>query len=78
TKGNKVIFVIRDSLNDKQTISLINFTNSFNKKWGNKQIQFSVSLANNELAGKSFITHVNGYTLLGKNHWLFNANKFNQ
>nr|WP_282553199.1 PrgH/EprH family type III secretion apparatus protein [Providencia rustigianii] len=78
TKGNKVIFVIRDSLNDKQTISLINFTNSFNKKWGNKQIQFSVSLANNEFAGKSFITHANGYTLLGKNHWLFNANKFNQ
>ncbi|WP_323086989.1 PrgH/EprH family type III secretion apparatus protein, partial [Providencia alcalifaciens] len=67
TKGNYVIFVIRDSLNDKQTLSLISFTNSFSQKWGTKQIQFSVSLANNELAGKSFITHTNGITLLGNN-----------
>ncbi|CAG9407002.1 Protein PrgH [Providencia alcalifaciens] len=77
TKGNYVIFVIRDSLNDKQTLSLISFTNSFSQKWGTKQIQFSVSLANNELAGKSFITHTNGITLLGNNHWLFNLNKPN-
>ncbi|HHR6030006.1 TPA: PrgH/EprH family type III secretion apparatus protein [Providencia alcalifaciens] len=77
TKDNKVIFVIRDSLNDKQTLSLINFTNSFSQKWGTKQIQFSVSLANNELAGKSFITHINGITLLGNNHWLFNQNLTN-
>ncbi|CAG9406732.1 PrgH/EprH family type III secretion apparatus protein [Providencia alcalifaciens] len=77
TKDNKVIFVIRDSLNDKQTLSLISFTNSFSQKWGTKQIQFSVSLANNELAGKSFITHTNGITLLGNNHWLFNSNQPN-
>ncbi|HHR6080792.1 TPA: PrgH/EprH family type III secretion apparatus protein [Providencia alcalifaciens] len=77
TKGNYVIFVIRDSLNDKQTLSLISFTNSFSQKWGTKQIQFSVSLANNELAGKSFITNSNGITLLGNNHWLFNSNKPN-
>ncbi len=77
TKGNYVIFVIRDSLNDKQTLSLISFTNSFSQKWGTKQIQFSVSLANNELAGKSFITHTNGITLLGNNHWLFNSNQPN-
>lgn len=73
TKGNYVIFVIRDSLNDKQTLSLISFTNSFSQKWGTKQIQFSVSLSNNELAGKSFITNSNGITLLGNNHWLFNS-----
>lgn len=77
TKGNYIIFVIRDSLNDKQTLSLISFTNSFSQKWGTKQIQFSVSLANNELAGKSFITNSNGITLLGNNHWLFNSNQPN-
>ncbi|HEQ1859332.1 TPA: type III secretion system protein PrgH [Providencia alcalifaciens] len=77
TKGNYVIFVIRDSLNDKQTLSLISFTNSFSQKWGSKQIQFSVSLANNELAGKSFITNSNGITLLGNNHWMFNSSKPN-
>lgn len=72
TKNNKFIFIIKDSLNDKQTISLINFVNSFNQQWGERQIQFSISLANNELAGQSFITNEDGYILLGNNHWKFN------
>ena len=72
TKNNKSIFIIKDSLNDKQTISLINFVNSFNQQWGERQIQFSISLANNELAGQSFITNEDGYILLGNNHWKFN------
>ncbi len=75
-EDNKTIYVIKDSLNDKQTISLINFTNSFYQRWGRKKIQFSVSLADNEFAGKSFITNTNGYVLLGNNHWLFNSIKF--
>lgn len=72
-KDKKIIYVIKDSLNDKQTISLINFTNSFYKEWGKKYIQFSISLENNVLAGKSFITNASGYVLLGNNHWLFNS-----
>ncbi|WP_322740651.1 PrgH/EprH family type III secretion apparatus protein, partial [Providencia heimbachae] len=66
-KDKKIIYVIKDSLNDKQTISLINFTNSFYKEWGKKYIQFSISLENNVLAGKSFITNASGYVLLGNN-----------
>ena len=76
TKDNKVIFIVKDSLNDKQTISLINFTNSFYKTWGEHHIQFSVSLVNNELVGKSFVTNANGYILLGNNHWFFNSINF--
>ncbi|MGO2304732.1 MAG: PrgH/EprH family type III secretion apparatus protein [Providencia sp.] len=76
TKDNKVIFIVKDSLNDKQTISLINFTNSFYKKWGGHHIQFSVSLVKNELVGKSFVTNANGYILLGNNHWFFNSTSF--
>ncbi|MBQ0308363.1 PrgH/EprH family type III secretion apparatus protein, partial [Providencia rettgeri] len=76
TENNKTIFVIKDSLNDKQTTSLITFVSSFYQQWGERQIQFSISLANNELTGKSFITKSNGYILLGNNHWLFNSNRF--
>ncbi|WP_322741041.1 PrgH/EprH family type III secretion apparatus protein [Providencia heimbachae] len=36
-------------------------------------MQFSISLENNVLAGKSFITNASGYVLLGNNHWLFNS-----
>ena len=74
TKNNKSIFIIKDSLNDNQTISLINFVNSFYQQWGDRQIQFSISLANNELVGQSFITNEDGYILLGNNHWKFNLN----
>lgn len=73
SKNNKTIFVVKDSLNDKQTISLITFVSGFYKQWGERQIQFSISLANNEFAGKSFITNSDGYILLGHNHWLFNS-----
>lgn len=73
-ENNKTIFIIKDSLNDKQTISLITFINSFYQQWGERQIKFSFSLENNKLAGKSFITQINGYILLGNNHWLFNSN----
>ncbi|HHE6471044.1 TPA: PrgH/EprH family type III secretion apparatus protein [Providencia rettgeri] len=78
TKDNKVIFIIKDSLNDNQTASLISFTNSFYKKWGENHIQFSISLANNALMGKSFVTNANanGYILLGNNHWFFNSINF--
>lgn len=76
TKDNKVIFIIKDSLNDDQTASLINFTNSFYKQWGENHIQFSISLANNKLEGKSFVTNANGYILLGNNHWFFNSISF--
>ncbi|MEQ4732669.1 MULTISPECIES: PrgH/EprH family type III secretion apparatus protein [Providencia] len=76
TKDNKVIFIIKDSLNDDQTASLINFTNLFYKKWGENHIQFSISLANNKLEGKSFVTNANGYILLGNNHWFFNSISF--
>lgn len=75
-KDKKIIYVIKDSLNDKQTISLINFTNSFYKEWGGEYIQFSISLENNVLIGKSFITNASGYVLLGNNHWLFNSTTF--
>ncbi|HGN1706439.1 TPA: PrgH/EprH family type III secretion apparatus protein [Providencia rettgeri] len=71
--NDKTIYIINDNLNDKQTISLINFVGSFYQQWGDKQIQFSISLENNALAGKSFITNTNGYILLGNNHWLFNS-----
>ncbi|MEQ4676061.1 PrgH/EprH family type III secretion apparatus protein [Providencia vermicola] len=74
TKNNKTIFMIKDSLNDNQTISLINFVNSFYQQWGNQQIQFSISLENNKFAGKSFIKNTDGYILLGSNHWLFDFN----
>lgn len=70
---NKTIFMIKDSLNDEQMISLIKFVNSFYEQWGDRQIQFSISLENDALAGKSFITKTNGYILLGNNHWLFNS-----
>lgn len=73
TKNNKTIFIIKDSLNDKQIISLISFVNSFYQQWGERQIQFSISLENDELTGKSFISNNNGYILLGNNHWLFNS-----
>ena len=73
SKNNRTIFIVKDSLNDKQTISLITFASAFYKQWGERQIQFSISLANNELAGKSFITNSDGYVLLGNNHWLFNS-----
>lgn len=76
TKDKKVIFIIKDSLNDNQTASLIDFTNSFYKQWGDNHIQFSISLANNELVGKSFVTNANGYILLGNNHWFFNSISF--
>ncbi|MEX9975144.1 PrgH/EprH family type III secretion apparatus protein [Providencia rettgeri] len=76
TKDNKVIFIIKDSLNDDQTASLINFTNSFYKQWGENHIQFSISLANNKLEGKSFVTNTNGYILLSNNHWFFNSISF--
>ncbi|MBI6189724.1 type III secretion system protein PrgH [Providencia rettgeri] len=76
TKGNKVIFIIKDSLNDDQTASLIHFTNSFYKQWGENHIQFSISLANNKLEGKSFVTNANGYILLGNNHWFLNSISF--
>lgn len=72
TENNKTVFIIKDSLNDKQTISAITFANSFYQQWGERQIRFSISLANNELAGKSFITNTDGYILLGNNHWTFN------
>lgn len=73
TENNKTIFGINGSLNDKQIISLISFVNSFYQQWGEQQIQFSISLENDELAGKSFIKNTNGYILLGNNHWLFNS-----
>ncbi|ENU1226657.1 MULTISPECIES: PrgH/EprH family type III secretion apparatus protein [Providencia] len=76
TKDNKVIFIIKDSLDDNQTVSLINFTNTFHKQWGENHIQFSISLANNKLLGKSFVTNENGYLLLGNNHWFFNSISF--
>ncbi|EMT6576404.1 MULTISPECIES: PrgH/EprH family type III secretion apparatus protein [Providencia] len=76
TKDNKVIFIIKGSMNDNQTVSLINFTNSFYKKWGDNHIQFSISLAQNGLVGKSFVTNANGYVLLGNNHWFFNSISF--
>lgn len=76
TKDNKIIFIIKDSLNDDQTASLINFTNSFYKQWGENHIQFSISLANNTLVGKSFVTNANGYILLSNNHWFFNSTNF--
>ncbi|MEQ4709437.1 PrgH/EprH family type III secretion apparatus protein [Providencia huaxiensis] len=76
TKDNKVIFIIKDSLDDNQTASLINFTNSFYKQWGENHIQFSISLANNTLVGKSFVTNANGYILLGNNHWFLNSISF--
>ncbi|HEC8328004.1 TPA: type III secretion system protein PrgH [Providencia rettgeri] len=71
---NKTVFIIKDSLNDKQTASLITFINSFYQQWGERQIKFSFDLENDKLAGKSFITKINGYILLGNNHWLFNSN----
>ncbi|MBO1929719.1 hypothetical protein J4731_20980 [Providencia rettgeri] len=67
----------KDSLNDDQTASLINFTNSFYKQWGENHIQFSISLANNNLIGKSFVTNANGYILLGNNHWFLIQSVFN-
>ncbi|MEX6123797.1 PrgH/EprH family type III secretion apparatus protein [Providencia hangzhouensis] len=76
TKDNKVIFIIKDSLNDDQTASLIKFTNSFYKQWGENHIQFSISLTNNTLVGKSFVTNANGYILLCNNHWFFNSISF--
>lgn len=75
-KNTTPIFIINASLNDKQTISAIDFAEKFTKKWGERHIQFSISLVTNHLAGKSFINNPNGYVLLDNNHWYFNPISF--
>lgn len=72
-KKNTSIFIINASMNDKQTISVIDFAERFAKKWGVRSVQFSVSLATNPLVGRSFVQNSNGYVLLDNNHWLFNT-----
>ncbi|WP_272667633.1 MULTISPECIES: PrgH/EprH family type III secretion apparatus protein [unclassified Providencia] len=76
-KDNHVIFIIQGNLNDKQTSSIVHLAERFSHKWGNKYIQFSVSLATNQLAGKSFIRNDQGFIILGHNHWSFNSNTLN-
>lgn len=76
-KDKTVIFLIQGSLNDKQTSSILQLANQFANKWGDKYIQFSISLATNQLAGKSFISNNQGYIILGHNSWSFNPNLIN-
>nr|ELR5114520.1 hypothetical protein [Providencia stuartii] len=76
-KDKTTLYLIQGSLNDKQTASVIQLANQFSNKWGDKHIQFSISLATNQLAGKSFISNNQGYIILGHNSWSFNPNIIN-
>ncbi|MDV5227709.1 PrgH/EprH family type III secretion apparatus protein [Providencia rettgeri] len=76
-KDKTTLYLIQGSLNDKQTASVIQLANQFSNKWGDKHIQFSISLATNQLAGKSFISNNQGYIILGHNSWSFNPNTIN-
>ncbi|MEY0232895.1 PrgH/EprH family type III secretion apparatus protein [Providencia manganoxydans] len=77
TKAKTTIYLIQGSLNDKQTASVVQLANQFSNKWGDKHIQFSISLATNQLAGKSFISNDQGYIILDHNSWSFNPNTIN-
>lgn len=77
TKDKTTIYLIQGSLNDKQTASVVQLANQFSNKWGDKQVQFSISLATNQLAGKSFISNSQGYIILDNNSWSFNPNVIN-
>ncbi|WP_140181138.1 PrgH/EprH family type III secretion apparatus protein [Providencia stuartii] len=76
-KDQTIIYLIQGSLNDKQTSSIIQLANQFSNKWGNRHVQFSISLATNKLAGKSFISNNQGYIILDHNSWSFNPNVIN-
>lgn len=71
-KDGNPIFIVNANLNDKQILSAMEFANEFNHQWGKHYIQFSISLARDYLAGKSFINNPQGYILLDNNHWYFN------
>jgi hypothetical protein len=75
-KNSSPIFIINANLNDKQTLSAINFADEYTKKWGARHIQFSISLTTDHIAGKSFVNNENGYVLLGNNHWYFKPVSF--
>ncbi|WP_042806659.1 PrgH/EprH family type III secretion apparatus protein [Yersinia massiliensis] len=75
-KNSSPIFIINANLNDKQTLSAINFADEYTKKWGARHIQFSISLTTDHIAGKSFVNNTNGYVLLGNNHWYFKPVSF--
>lgn len=76
-KDQTIIYLIQGSLNDKQTSSIIQLANQFSNKWGNRRVQFSISLVTNKLAGKSFISNNQGYIILDHNSWSFNPNVIN-
>lgn len=71
-KNGTSVFIINASLNDKQTLSAIDFSKKFTKRYGVRHIQFSISLTTNRLVGKSLVNNSNGYVLLDNNHWYFN------
>lgn len=72
-KNSNPVFIINANLNDKQTLSAIDFSERFTKKYGTRYIKFSIVLATDHLAGKSFINNPNGYVFLDNNHWYFNS-----
>ncbi|MHA0902027.1 PrgH/EprH family type III secretion apparatus protein [Enterobacter ludwigii] len=71
-KDGNPVFIVNASLNDKQILSVMEFAKEFNHQWGKRYIQFSISLATDYLAGKSFMNNQQGYILLDHNHWYFN------
>ncbi|EOG1934131.1 PrgH/EprH family type III secretion apparatus protein [Providencia stuartii] len=76
-KDNMTIFIVQGSLDDKQISSTVRLADQFINQWGNQHIQFSISLATNQLTGKSFIRNDQGFIILGHNHWSFNSNTIN-
>ncbi|MCK8584336.1 PrgH/EprH family type III secretion apparatus protein [Yersinia ruckeri] len=69
--SKKPVIIVNTDLNDKQFMSLIKFVTEFNQNWGDNYVQFSISLATDYLAGKSFLNSQSGYILLDNNHWYF-------
>ncbi|WP_253278016.1 PrgH/EprH family type III secretion apparatus protein [Yersinia enterocolitica] len=75
-KSGTAVFIINASLNDKQALSVIDFSENFTRRYGASHIQFSISLSTNHLVGKSLVNNPNGYVLLDNNHWYFNPVSF--
>lgn len=68
--------IAQGALDEHQLFALNNFINEFYEQWGDKIINFSVTLDENILQNKSYVEPFNsgGYIFLSPRHWFFPLN----
>ncbi|HGJ3235547.1 TPA: PrgH/EprH family type III secretion apparatus protein, partial [Salmonella enterica subsp. enterica serovar Grumpensis] len=65
--------IVQSSLDDHQLFALNQFIKEFYNQWGNRIINFSISLDENFLHDKSYFESLSGegYIFLSPHHWFF-------